>query len=118
MTTTRRRKTPGFMRSVLAKNLKALIDHHYCDIEKPTNRYIKLAKKTGMSVSSIQRFVNAQQGASIDTIETLAYAFDLSPYHLLLPNLEVENPQVVAGAMAGERAMYMKFMREVHKRES
>lgn len=114
---TRKRKIEGFMRTVLAANLIALIDHHYREIPAVTNRYKKLSEKTGLSVSSIQRFCKAEQGASIDTIELFADAFDLSAYHLLLPNLEVDNPQIVKGATAGERLMYKKFQRAQRNRK-
>jgi transcriptional regulator with XRE-family HTH domain len=104
----KKRKYVGFMRSVLAQNVRALIDHHYKDSD---NRPKALATDTGLSLSSVQRVLNAEAGASIDTIEVIANAFDLSTYHLVLPNLDVQNPQIVAGASSAERAMYAQFRR-------
>lgn len=104
----KKRKYVGFMREILAQNVRMLIEHHYKDRD---NRPRALANATGLSLSSVQRVLNAEAGASIDTIEVIANAFDLSTYHLVLPNLDVENPQVVAGASSAERAMYAQFRR-------
>lgn len=103
------------MREVLAQNVRQLIDHHYKDSE---NRPKALANDTGLSLSSVQRVLSAEAGASIDTIEVIANAFDLSTYHLVLPNLDAQNPQVVAGASSAERAMYAQFRRGQSRMEN
>jgi DNA-binding phage protein len=111
----KKRKYVGFMREVLAQNVRQLIDHHYKDSD---NRPKALANDTGLSLSSVQRVLSAEAGASIDTIEVIANAFDLSTYHLVLPNLDAQNPQVVAGASSAERAMYAQFRRGQSRMEN
>jgi hypothetical protein len=111
---TKRPKYVGFMRVMLAQNVRQLIDRHYKDSD---NKPKALSKATGLSLSSVQRVLSAETGASIDTIEVIANVFELSAYQLVLPNLDVENPQVVSGASAAERAMYAQFRRGQAKME-
>lgn len=104
----KRRKFVGFMRQVVAQNVRHLVDRHYA---MSTNRPKALAKDAGLSLSSVQRVLNAEAGASIDTMEVIANVFELSVYQLVLPNLDVDNPQVVIGASSAEKSMYVAFRR-------
>jgi transcriptional regulator with XRE-family HTH domain len=100
---TRRRKVAGFMRVVLANNVNALMELRF---RTSPNKPLALAKRAGISLSSVQRVLNQQAGASIDTIEALAAAFDLSGYQLLIPELHIQAPQEIVGAQkAEERAI-------------
>lgn len=105
---TKRRKVAGFMRVVVAQNVRHLVDRHYVDVD---NKPMRLAKDADISLSSAQRVLKAEVGASIDTLESIADVFDLSVYQLVLPNLDVENPQIVTGASSAERSMYARFKR-------
>lgn len=112
-TNTRKRKTTAlFMRTVLAENLQLLLARDYGRLGSKTKQQIALHKATGLSFSSVQRYCDGKAGASIDHLETLAVAFDLSVYQLLLPNLDARNPQVVKGAAKGEQAFYAKARRQ------
>jgi len=101
-------KVPGFMRSILAENVAALMEVHFKD---KANKPKALAKKAGVSLSTVQRIIAQGTGASLDNIEAVAIAFDMSVYQLLLPALEVKNPQVVQGAMKNEELMYRRWQR-------
>jgi AraC-like DNA-binding protein len=103
---TRKHKSEGFMRHVLARNLRALADHHFPD---ETNKPKKLATITGMSASQIQRILNAELGTSIDNMERLAAVFSLSVYQVTLPNLNVEHPQEIVGATKAEEVVYHRW---------
>lgn len=98
------------MRDILAANVAALMERELsgCD-----NKPMMLAKKADISLSSVQRIMNKQTGASLDTIESVALALGVSPYQLLIPELDVENPQIVAGATAAEKRLYA-HMRKAH----
>lgn len=96
------------MRSVVAQNVRHLVDRHYANED---NKPKRLAKDADISLSSAQRILAADVGASIDTLESIANVFDLSVYQLVLPNLDVENPQIVTGASSAERSMYAAFKR-------
>lgn len=103
MSATRKRKVPGYMRYVLARNIEKLIEQHLGEAgDKP----LALAKASGLSKSTVQRILARETGASLDNIEALAEAFDVSVYQLMLPALDPANPQVVKGAAAEERRLY------------
>jgi transcriptional regulator with XRE-family HTH domain len=104
-----RKKTPkvaGFMRQVLALNVKQLMDVH---LRESGNKPMALAKAAGVSLSTVQRIVRSETGASLDNIEAIAAAFQLSAYQLLVPNLHPENPQVMHGATKDEERLYRRW---------
>lgn len=70
-----------------------------------------LAKDAGVSLSTIQRVLSKESGASLDNIEAIAAAFDVSVYQLLIPSLDILNPQVVQGAVKNEERMYRQWKR-------
>lgn len=104
-------KPKSIMRGVIAANVRALMDLKYRDIEKKTNRVKKLAEEANIGHGSIQRILDGEVGASIDLIENLALALDVSVYQLVLPNLDTSNPQVVNGATRNERMLYARMNR-------
>lgn len=81
------------------------------------NKPLALSQKTGkpkeggLSLSTIQRFLAGDTGPSLDNLEAVADALDLSLYQLLIPELNAENPQVVAGAVKGEERAYKRWKR-------
>lgn len=99
-------KVPGFMRTILAANLAALVDHHYASMSNLTAKQRELAKQAKVSHSTVQRIMSGDVGASLDNIELIATVFDLSAYQLLIPNLNAGNPQVVRGATKDEQRLY------------
>lgn len=104
-------KVAGFMRSVLSDNLQKLMsaDKRFKDLENETQQYKALAKESGVSYSTIQRFMKKQTGASLDNIESVAGVFDLSVYQLMIPELDVANPQIVQGASKSEEKAYRRW---------
>ena len=88
-------------RDILAANVKALMDHH-----EDLGTLKKLVARTGIPNGTLDRIRRALVGCSIDHLGALADAFDLQPWHLLLPNLDVENPQVLAALSTRERDLY------------
>jgi transcriptional regulator with XRE-family HTH domain len=102
-------KVPGFMRAVLAENVRALMDAHY---RESSNKPKALSKDAGVSLSTVQRILSKEVGATIDNIEAISQVFDMSVYQLLLPHLSVTNPQVVTGALKNEELMYRRWRQE------
>ena len=94
------------MRQVLALNVAQLMELHY---KLSTNRPRALARDAGVSLSTVQRILSAQTGASLDNVEAVAAAFQLSAYQLLIPNLHPDNPQVVHGATKDEERLYRRW---------
>ena len=108
MPPTRKKKVPGIMRDVLAANVKALMEREFAGSD---NKPMCLAKKADIALSSVQRTLKGRTGASIDTIEALSVALGVSPYQLILPGLDVDNPQVVSGATIEEKRLYVQMRR-------
>lgn len=106
----KRRKLVGYMRKVLAANLAHLLASH-AEFKLSANKPKLLSERADVSLSTVQRVLAGQVGASLDVIEQLAAVFDVSVYQLLLPNLDAENPQVVTGASAAERRWYATLRR-------
>lgn len=79
---TKRRKVPGELREVLAQNVNRLMEQRY---RENSNRPLALAKDAGVSLSSVQRTLSRETGATVDTVESFARVFGLSPYQLLMP---------------------------------
>lgn len=79
---TKKRKTPGDMREVLAQNLNRLMEQRY---KESSNRPLALAKDARLSLSSVQRTLSRETGASIDTVESFAKVFGLPPFQLIVP---------------------------------
>lgn len=103
-------KVPGFMRVILAENIKSLMDRHYIESR---NRPKSLAKDAGVSLSTIQRILERENGANLDSIEQIAEAFALSAYQLLIPSLDILDPQIVHGASEAERRLYREWRRTI-----
>lgn len=70
---------------IIANNLKRLMDHR----EMKQNL---LAKKTGISQRTISNILNPGSVGSITMIqiERLATFFNLEPYHLMIPDLPID----------------------------
>jgi transcriptional regulator with XRE-family HTH domain len=111
--TTRARKPAGFMRQVLALNVARLLERHYKDLPNLTARQRALAKDCGIAFSTVQRLMKLQTGATVENIENIAGAFHMSAYQLLVPALDVANPQVIQGATEAEQRLYRLY--KMHK---
>ena len=112
MPETRRKKIPGIMRDILAINVKSLMDREFAE---SSSRPVALAKRAGLSLSTVQRLLSAETGATIDSIESVALALGVSPYQLLIPELSPDNPQVLAGVTAAEKRLYSNIRRISNK---
>lgn len=104
-------KIPGFMRVVVGANVTKLLDHHYSHLQNVTQRQRALAKDSGVGFGTIQRIMQRKVGASLDNIESIADALQVSVYQLMLPSLDPKNPQVVQGATEAEKLMYRNWKR-------
>lgn len=106
---TKRPKTPGFMRQVLAANVRLLMLQRYRDSQ---NKPKALAKDAGVSLSTVQRILAGANGTNLDNIEVVALALQVSSYQLLIPALHPDNPQVVHGATQDEQRLYKRWQKK------
>jgi transcriptional regulator with XRE-family HTH domain len=104
----KKRKVPGLMRAVLGRNIKLRMEVRYHD---KTNKPKELATATGMSLSTVQRIMAGKTGVTLDNLEALAGALDLSAYQLLLPILDSKAPQLVKGAAEEEQRLFRLWKR-------
>lgn len=96
-------KVPGFMREVLADNIRRLMEHHFAS---SSNKPRLLATKARVSLSTVQRLLSRETGATLDNVESIAEVFHLSSYQILVPMLDVANPQLIKGATLSEQRFY------------
>lgn len=99
------------MRVVVSANLKRLLDHHYKHLANLTQRQRALAADCKVGFGTIQRICKAEVGASLDNLEAVADALHVQLYQLLLPSLDVRNPQIVQGATEAEQRLYRLWKR-------
>jgi hypothetical protein len=101
-------------RAALRKNLKALLEAH--KLTRLTLRATYLAgPKKGRLVSprAIGYMLSADPAApspSLDVLAAVATAFDLQPWHLLVPGLDPNNPPVTQ-LTPEERKLYADYQR-------
>jgi transcriptional regulator with XRE-family HTH domain len=82
----KKRKVPGVMRQVLAENVRASMEREFA---VAANKPKELARAAGVTLSTVQRVLEADVGASIDNIESIAKALRSSAYDLLRPSPEL-----------------------------
>lgn len=102
------------MRAVVGDNVRRRMEWVFRD---SSNKPKALARKTGnpkeggLSLSTVQRILAGANGGTLDNLEAVANALDLSLYQLMIPALDAENPQVVPGALKDEERMYKRWRR-------
>lgn len=99
------------MRRILAANVLHLLNHHHRSLDNLTARQRALAKECGIAFSTVQRICKAETGATIENIESIAGAFHLAAYQILIPTLDPTNPTVIQGATAEEQRLYRLWQR-------
>lgn len=81
---TKKPKVAGQLRYVFAANVRALVDARFKDSR---NKPMDLSKAAKVSFSTAQRILSAETGPDMETVESVANAFRIDPYRLLLPEI-------------------------------
>lgn len=89
-------------RAVLASNLKALMAHG------DTNQS-QLGKRADIAQSTIGRILREKHAPDLDTLHALGQAFGLTPWQLLVPNLDPSNPPALQTQSPEEMELYRKL---------
>jgi len=100
----KREVPPSKFRGVLADNLEALMTSG-----SPLSSSPKLEQKSGVAIATINRIRRKESGATIDSLDAIAAAYDLEPWQLLIRNMDPKNPPVVAGVSEQEKALYERL---------
>jgi len=83
------------LRTVLAANLAALMAHASDHKDARLSNQVGLESASGVSNSTISRYLRQEVAAKIDDVQRLAVAYGLQGWQLLFPNLDPANPPVV-----------------------
>lgn len=67
---------------------------------------IKLAAKCGVSEGTINRAMSGKTASQIDSIESIAAAFGLHGWQLMIPGLDPNQPHVIYNISEEEKALY------------
>lgn len=87
---------------ILADNLKTLMDGHVS-----LKSEAKIAKAGGLSQRTVNRARNGLQ-VRLESLRGLSKAFGLSPWQLLVPNLDPKNPPLLSLSKE-EKALYERL---------
>ena len=98
------------MEKILAENVRSLMDANKMELGSQP----KLAKAAKLDQTTVGRVLGAKHKVQIDTLESLARAFGVEPYQLLIPGLDAKNPQILRALSAVEERLY-KVLEEVRK---
>lgn len=85
-------------RNILRDNVLALRAAHHADLsDREWFDRIKVARST------MRHVIEADSGASVDTLAAIARAYDLQPWQLLFPGLDAAAESKVAPAVTKKR---------------
>lgn len=97
-------------RNVLRRNLKALMDKAKKDGERELASQIRLGKKAGVAQATIGRILSSDgENPSIETVSSLAGAFGLETWQLMVAGMDPANPPVLQPVSKAERALYERI---------
>jgi hypothetical protein len=84
-------------RAVIAANLRRLMDRQG-RASVTEQDLAKMARRAGesLSQSTINRILNAKVSVGVDHLMILAALFDLEPWQMLVPDLDPDDPPVLA----------------------
>ena len=95
------------IRTIVAANIQTLMDYAR-DHGQPYGDQKALAKRAGVSMSTVARIRKAQVGGSIDVLDAIAKCYGLQAWQLMMPNLDPTNPPVFC-MTATEQALYRRM---------
>lgn len=100
---------------IVADNLSRLMDH-----VPELDSQGKLHKKSKVAQSTIGRTLRKETSITVENLASIAYAFELQPWQLLVPDLDPSNPQALREINGNEKEFYKKLMalaKEYEKKE-
>lgn len=112
---TRRKKTPSSLRNVIKQNVDALAKEVFPKAENVPVAIAEASKGARVNAlikSTVQRIMAGTTSATLEQLEGLAHALNVSTYQLLIPELDAKNPQVAKGATLEEQGLYRRLVKE------
>lgn len=95
---------PGAINSILADNLRRIIEHEGLN-------QTSWAARHGADKKQVQRALRVATSPTLDTLAAIAAAANLQPWQLLIPKLDPANPPVFTMTKT-ERDLYSRLKRE------
>ena len=89
------------LRSTLAKNLSALMA-----ADSSLDTCLKLSARSGVGNGTVDRIRRGEASATLDTLESLAAAFRLQPWQLLVEDFDHKKPPKLRGQSEQEQKFY------------
>lgn len=111
-----KRKARGVVESIVGRNLDALIKH----TGVKSNGQVARKIAADFPSRTVGRIRNAETSCSLDTLAKIAKAFNVEPWHLLVPNYDPANPPVRTISKT-ERDLYARMredLDQLHEAES
>lgn len=78
-----------------------------CGPGKKFNSITDLSDKSGLGTSTIDRLRKSQASLRLDTLESVARAYGLDAWQVLVPELDLKNPPKLAGDGLSEKEKKM-----------
>jgi transcriptional regulator with XRE-family HTH domain len=97
-------------RRVFGENIKRLMESRPSLDSNP-----KLGARANIGIATISRIINGQSAATLDTVASLAKAFGVEPWQLLVPNLDAKNPQILQASSPEEVALWRSLRAVIAK---
>lgn len=87
------------MKEIVGANVRALVRARDADFDAA-------CKRLGMKETQLKRIVAGKHGITMSTLQRIAEGYDVEPYQLLVPGLDVKNPQVLRVLSQTEERLY------------
>lgn len=90
------------LKEIISANLKALRSHSQLSQEE-------FAKKAGMQQRTYGRLENGENWQHLESLDMISKAYDLHVWQLLIPNLDITNPPMIAKDSDKQKEFYAKI---------
>lgn len=100
---------PMGMKDIVRDNLKRLMERAGDRGEKGLATQNGLAKASKVGQRSIGRILSLEQEPGVDVLHSIAQAYDLQGWQLLIPNFDPANPPLLKEASDTERDFWKSF---------
>lgn len=91
--------------ATLWQNVSALMLKHYGQ-----ENLSRLAKDCHIGLGTVARIKKQNTSVGIEVLHSIATRFDISPWQLLVPDFDPENPPALQPVSAKERLLYQRIM--------
>lgn len=99
------------MKAIVGQNVKSLVKARDKDLDAACTRL-------GIKKTQLKRVITGKHAVTMSTLQRIAIAYDVEPYQLLVPGLDVKNPQVLKVLSLEEQKLYKALEEAMDARTS